>query len=120
MAMFPVTVAEFALALSAGAVGLEEPDNWASQSASLLNPVYGLTWYDAIAYACWLAALTNEYWRLPTEAEWEKAARGTDGRIYPWGDNWDSERVNIWQERVTPATQAPQAYGKRRPLMHSH
>jgi formylglycine-generating enzyme required for sulfatase activity len=116
MAMFPVTVAEFALALSAGAVGLEEPDNWASQSASLLNPVYGLTWYDAIAYACWLAALTNEYWRLPTEAEWEKAARGTDGHIYPWGDNWDSERVNIWQERVTLATQSPQAYGKTTPV----
>lgn len=116
IAQFPVTVAEFALALSARAVGLEEPDNWASQKLSLLNPVHGLTWYDAIAYARWLADLTGERWRLPTEAEWEKAARGTDGCIYPWGDIWDSEKANIWQERATPTAQAPHTYGATTPV----
>ncbi len=91
---YPVTVAEYAYALAAGAPGLLAPVNWAQQREFLLHPVSGLTWYDAVAYARWLAAQAGEHWRLPTEAEWEQAARGTDGRIYPWGDTWDPDRAN--------------------------
>ena len=53
-----------------------------------------VTWHDAVAYCRWLAKATGKPYRLPSEAEWEKAARGTDGRIYPWGDKWDSRRCN--------------------------
>jgi serine/threonine-protein kinase len=52
-------------------------------------PVMSISWEDACAYAQWRSDREGVRYRLPTEAEWEKAARGTDGRIYPWGDRFD-------------------------------
>lgn len=64
-------------------------------------PVVGVGWYEAVAYANWLAERTGMALRLPTEAEWEKAARGEDGRIYPWGDEWDGSRLNYCDSNCT-------------------
>ena len=53
-------------------------------------PVLGVNWDAATAYCHWLSAKTGKTYRLPTEAEWEKAARGTDQRRFPWGNNIDA------------------------------
>jgi formylglycine-generating enzyme required for sulfatase activity len=57
-------------------------------------PVIGVNWDAATAYCAWLSAKTGQRYRLPTEAEWEKAARGTDGRRYPFGQTLDRTRAN--------------------------
>lgn len=63
-------------------------------SALRRRPVSGVTWYEALAYCAWLSEKSGCLCTLPTEAQWERAARGTDGRRYPWGDGWEAGRCN--------------------------
>ena len=58
------------------------------------HPVVLVSHDDALAYAAWLSGKTGRSWRLPSELEWEKAARGLDGRAFPWGPDWDATRLN--------------------------
>jgi formylglycine-generating enzyme required for sulfatase activity len=57
--------------------------------------VLGVNWDSAVAYCRWLSAKTSKTYRLPTEAEFEKAARGTDQRRYPWGNEIDHSYANF-------------------------
>jgi len=108
IARYPVTVAQFRAFVTASG---HLPADKDSLDGSLHHPVVWVSWHDALAYCNWLTARLREWsgtpeplatllrtgdWRviLPSEAEWEKAARGTDRRAYPWGNEPDPNRAN--------------------------
>ena len=125
----PVTNAQFLPFVRA--TGHHMPDHWEGGGpleGAEQHPMTFVSWGDARAYCGWLeeqlkvSGFKLNVWcdgqvstcnlqpatlvvRLPTEAEWEKAARGTDGRVYPWGDEWDAARCNTAEsgwEATTP------------------
>ncbi len=82
-----------------------EPRFWGDERFNRpTQPVVGLCWYEARAYCAWLSAQMGRDLRLPTEVEWEAAARGRDGRAYPWGDAWDRLGANTNEARVWRTT----------------
>lgn len=77
------------------------------------QPVVGVSWDDALAYCAWLRQRTGRFFRLPTEAEWERAARGgLENSLYPWGDQPPSERLYIGHN---PKTGGPARVGVNEP-----
>lgn len=75
----------------------KEPLGWSGRSypaGKADHPVVWVSWQDAADYCRWLSSVTRTHYALPTEAQWEKAARGADGRKYPWGNEWDARRCN--------------------------
>ncbi|MFH1488334.1 MAG: bifunctional serine/threonine-protein kinase/formylglycine-generating enzyme family protein [Pseudomonadota bacterium] len=88
--------------------GHPEPNYWADpQFNHPMQPVVGVSWHDAVAYAEW----ANK--RLPTEAEWEKAAKGEESLIYPWGNEFKSGLANVDYSLVqtSPVDQYPSGAG---------
>ena len=72
-----------------------EPRYWTdAQWKGPEQPVVGVSWYEAVAFCRWLSEMTGEKIMLPTEAQWQYAAQGADGRAYPWGNPWDAGRCN--------------------------
>jgi formylglycine-generating enzyme required for sulfatase activity len=115
---FPVTVAQFRAFVEDRGQTSEQPESLRGPGN---HPVVHVTWHEAIAYCRWLTTklgASNDTppelrrlvrgdgidrpWQvmLPSEAEWEKAARGTDARVYPWGNNADPERANYDDTRI--------------------
>ena len=71
------------------------------------HPITQVSWQDALAYCQWLSQQSGRFYRLPTEAEWEKAARSSDGRTYPWGRAWQEGYCNCNGPGTTPVTAFP-------------
>jgi len=122
---YPVTNAQFTAFVGAGGYrerrywteagwerkereGWTEPRDYGEPFNLLNHPVVGVSWYGAVAFCRWLTEQlrqnrgldANEEITLPTESQWEKAARGTDGRIYPWGNEPDPDHANYGETGI--------------------
>lgn len=99
IAKTPATNAQYHVFVQAA--GHRLPRHWEDKEPPLGEwnyPVVHVSWHDAVAYCRWLSKVTRKSYRLPSEAEWEKAARGMDGRIYPWGD--DTPNIDLLENLV--------------------
>lgn len=76
-------------------------------SSRLDHPVTGVSWHDAVAYCDWLRQETGRHYRLPSAAELEKAARGTQSQPYPWGEEWVDGYANVGSLGTTPVAAHP-------------
>ncbi len=112
MAKYPITNAQFEVFIRAGgyrqhrwwteagwrqreSAGWMAPRCWRDSFWKLPDhPVVGVSWYEAVAFCLWLGAITGECIMLPTESQWQRAARGDDDRLYPWGTIWDRQNCN--------------------------
>jgi len=92
----PITNDQYARFVKA--TGHRAPEGWEEERAPEdrgSHPVVGVNWHDALVYCRWLSEVTGKKVTLPSEAEWEKAARGSqDQRVYPWGDRFEASRCN--------------------------
>lgn len=107
IARYPVTVAQFKVCVEASGITIFD-----ALSGLPNHPMVNVAWFHAIAYCDWLTAQLptlpglppdlRQGWQvtLPSEAEWERAARGTDGRIYPWGDEFDPDKANTRESGI--------------------
>jgi len=91
--------------------GIVRPEHWKNATWNGADyPVVNVSWFEAVAYVRWLSAQTGHEFRLPSEAQWEKAARGPDGRIWPWGNTWEDGRCNSKEaglKKTSPVGQYP-------------
>ncbi|AUB84032.1 formylglycine-generating enzyme family protein [Candidatus Thiodictyon syntrophicum] len=101
---FPITNAQYQAFIAAG--GYREKRWWEGLEKRIESPAdskwkqpnrprESVSWYEAMAYCAWLSDTLKLEVRLPTEWEWERVARGTDGREYPWGDGYRAGYANI-------------------------
>jgi len=106
----PITNEQYAEFISQTGYPAPKKVGWFGKKPSrekLDHPVVGVSWFDAVAYCRWLSEQTGHDYQLPSEAEWEKAARGDDGRLYPWGNEWDASRCNFQSDDTTSVTAHP-------------
>jgi formylglycine-generating enzyme required for sulfatase activity/V8-like Glu-specific endopeptidase len=84
---------------------LTQPEYWLDEAYnSPAQPVVGICWYEMCAYCKWLSAQTGQNFRLPSEVEWEAAARGLEGRIYAYGIEFNANACNVFETHVRRLT----------------
>lgn len=108
IARVPITNAQYYIFVKS--TGREAPSHWVDDRPPRgyeSHPVVRVNWDDALAYCTWLSEVTGKRVMLPSEAEWEKAARGnSDRRIYPWGDTFDPFKCNCSELALHDTTPA--------------
>jgi formylglycine-generating enzyme required for sulfatase activity len=104
----PVTCREYAAFLDDNR-RVKQPEGWFNRRlpGKENHPVTGVSWNGAVAYCDWLSKVIGRMYRLPTEAEWEKAARGPRGLRYPWGNNWVDDYCNVANSETTSVDKYP-------------
>jgi toxoflavin biosynthesis protein ToxD len=105
LAKTPVTNAQYRAFVLA--TGREAPQGWTNRApprGEVDHPVVQVSWDDAKDYCQWLSEETGRGYGLPSEAAWGKGARGTDGRIYPWGNQLDARRCNSLESGMEKTT----------------
>ena len=114
MAVVQVRNQDFALFLQA--TGHPAPPHWNDPDFDRPEqPVVAVSWFEATQYCGWLGGVTGRDYRLPTEAEWERAARGGgEGRLYPWGDEPPQSRPE-YQQRWGGEVKGPLPVGRGSP-----
>jgi formylglycine-generating enzyme required for sulfatase activity len=99
IARVPITNAQYQLFVQA--TEHAPPEDWTGKRpprSKEIHPVVNVSWRDALAYCRWLSEVTGKPITLPSEAEWEKAARGAeDAREYPWSGPFDASRCNVYE-----------------------
>lgn len=136
----PVTVQQYAAFLNSGGVSEERwwnqdgwawlqgqregwgrenrwlPDGWERQKQRPYHPIVGVTWYEARAYCAWVGHELKRTARLPMEDEWEYAARGEDGRPFPWGDDFDPSLSNTMEAQLYDTVEVTSVTGDLSPF----
>jgi formylglycine-generating enzyme required for sulfatase activity len=132
IAKYPVTNAQYAKFIEAGGYKTQrwwtihgwehrQQDKWTqprywndSKWNGAEQPVVGVSWYESVAFCLWLSDITSENIMLPTEAQWQYAAQGDDGRTFPWGNEWEGARCNndVDQKGIGKTTPVRQYEGK--------
>ena len=105
IAKYPITNSQYACFVAA--THRKPPSHWGGKTPPdelRTHPVFNVSWKDAAAFCVWLGDRCGATIRLPTEAEWEKAARGTDGRMYPWGNEPDETKCNVRDTEIDSTT----------------
>lgn len=92
------------------------PDGWVAQLNKPAHPVTGVTYFEAEAYCRWIGSVKNKKVRLPTEIEWEYAARGDDGRPFPWGEDFEARLVNTLEGEIAATVEAASMPGDSSPF----
>ena len=103
---YPVTNGEYKEFLDENK-GYPIPEHWKKGTipkGKEMHPVVYVSFEDALKYCEWKTEKEGRQYRLPTEYEWEKAARSTDGRIYPWGDEFDKGKCNCYKSGINDTT----------------